>query len=316
MQIQSLSIVVPNKECINHCPFCVSRMLGTLGKSLSIYENLMDINHPHYDINVREYLKRLRYVADNGCQTIMLTGTSEPQQNKQFLATFALLHQQIGSPFTNIEMQTTGFGLDEDRDYLRFLRNFVGVNTIALSVNAMDDLTNCKLIGQVIHKGELHRTDRGMEVAKTDIPKLSLRKLSKLLLEYGFNIRVCLNLNDAFNGYTGTEICTWAHGELCAHQITLRKLYTSSYSTPQAKWIKKHAVNKKTLKSIENYLSYRDVIGKTPYGATIYKGWNSSIVYDKDCMGKNPESDTLKYLILRPNCHLYSQWDLPETLVF
>ena len=63
MNIQHFSIVVPNKKCANNCPFCVSRMLG------HDYENLMDINHPHYDINVREYLKRMEFVANNGCNT-------------------------------------------------------------------------------------------------------------------------------------------------------------------------------------------------------------------------------------------------------
>ena len=106
MNIQHFSIVVPNKKCANNCPFCVSRMLG------HDYENLMDINHPHYDINVKEYLKRMEFVANNGCNTAMFTGTTEPQQNKQFLATFALLHQQLGSPFTSIEMQTTGLLLN------------------------------------------------------------------------------------------------------------------------------------------------------------------------------------------------------------
>ena len=86
MKIQSLSIVVPSNGCINKCPFCVSRMVGSNG-----YENLMDINHPHYDINVREYLKRMRFVADNGCQTLMLTGTAEPQQNK-----LSIKHQSVG----------------------------------------------------------------------------------------------------------------------------------------------------------------------------------------------------------------------------
>ena len=47
MQIQSLSVVVPNKGCMNKCPFCVSRMVDS-----DQYENRMDINHPHYDINV------------------------------------------------------------------------------------------------------------------------------------------------------------------------------------------------------------------------------------------------------------------------
>ena len=35
-----------------------------------------------------------------------------------------------------------------------------------------------------------------------------------------------------------------------------------------------------------------------------------------DCMGKNPESDVKKYLILRPNSKLYSQWDTAASLVF
>ena len=65
MDIQSFSIVVPNKECINKCPFCVSRMVNS-----NIYPNLMDISHPHYDINVKEYLKLMIYVADCGCSTL------------------------------------------------------------------------------------------------------------------------------------------------------------------------------------------------------------------------------------------------------
>ena len=42
MQIQSLSVVVPNKGCVNKCPFCVSRMVNS-----DTYLNLMDINDPH-----------------------------------------------------------------------------------------------------------------------------------------------------------------------------------------------------------------------------------------------------------------------------
>ena len=39
MKVQSLSIVVPNKECMNKCPFCVARMVNS-----NIYENKMSIN--------------------------------------------------------------------------------------------------------------------------------------------------------------------------------------------------------------------------------------------------------------------------------
>lgn len=309
MQIQSLSVVVPNKGCVNNCPFCVSRMLNNSGE----YPNLMDINHPEYDYNVREYLKRLRYVADNGCQTLMLTGTSEPQQNKQFLATFALLHQQIGSPFTNIEMQTTGMNLDNDRKYLRFLRNFVGVNTVALSVNAMDDLENCRILG---HKPIVEQGVSQQSITEIH-PRLCLSRLCDDLKEYGFNIRVCINLSDAFNNQTGVSICLFASSVLHAAQLTFRRLYYAvGDDTSQAKWIAEHKPGGELINSIKLCLGTSPIIGETAYGANCYDVNGMSVIYDTDCMGHNPETDVKKYLILRPNCKLYSQWDSKASLVF
>ena len=303
MKIQSLSIVVPSNGCINKCPFCVSRMVGSNG-----YENLMDINHPHYDINVREYLKRMRFVADNGCQTLMLTGTAEPQQNKQFLATFALLHQQIGSPFTNIEMQTTGYGFqglndyieEGDRNYIRFLRNFVGVNTIALSINALSDEQNQELLGHKIKY----------------TPVLIKAKLCQILKEYDFNIRCCLNLSDAFNDSRPEEIISYARDCLQADQITFRKLYASDTTTEQGRWVTEHQPSISFLNDLLEYLEQFPITGKTMYGADVRDINGMSVIFDRDCMGKNPETDVKKYLILRPNCKLYSQWDSKASLVF
>lgn len=308
MQIQSLSVVVPNKRCVNKCPFCVSRMVNS-----DIYPNLMDINDPHYDINVREYLKRLRYVADSGCQTLMLTGTSEPQQNKQFLATFALLHQQIGSPFTNIEMQTTGFRLDCDRDYIRFLRNFVGVNTIALSINSLYDKSNCEILGHLPTVVPPSESDPHCEV----VAPLVLSRLCDLLKEYDFNIRCCINLSDAFNNQTGDSICAFASSVLHADQLTFRRLYYAvGDDSSQAKWIAEHQPSDDLINSIELCLGTSPIIGETAYGANCYDVNGMSVIYDTDCMGKNPETDVRRYLILRPNCKLYSQWDSPASLVF
>ena len=172
MNIQSFSIVVPNKACMNKCPYCVSRMVNS-----NVYPNLMDVNHPTYDYNVKEYMRRMKYVADNGCQTLMLTGTSEPQQNKQFLNTFALIHRLLGKPFTNIEMQTTGVLLDKNPDYLRFLKNFVGVNTMAISLSSLSQEMNSNIIGN----------------------NVDVVKLCHMLLRYGFNIRICCNLTSIFD---------------------------------------------------------------------------------------------------------------------
>ena len=296
LNIQSLSIVVPNEKCINKCPFCVSRMTGS-----NAYENRMSLNHPHYDINVREYLKRLKYVADNGCQTIMLTGTSEPQQNKQFLATFALLHQQIGSPFHNIEMQTTGMLLEDNRDYLRFLRNFVGVNTVALSLNSLSDEMNNAVLG-------------------CEIPgkHLTIRHLCAQLKEYDFNIRICCNLTSKFNldDNLPSAFFRYFREELHADQVTFRKMYASEKDTPQGKWLTENPFPEQQSLELETYLASFPVIGQTMYGAEIWDIEGMSVVYDCDCMGKEPKGDTLKYLILRPNCKLYSQWDSKASLVF
>lgn len=68
MRIQSLSIVVPNKRCVNSCDFCVSRMHG------EDYPNMLDENLPFYDLYKRDYVRRLEFARDNGCNTVMLTG--------------------------------------------------------------------------------------------------------------------------------------------------------------------------------------------------------------------------------------------------
>lgn len=291
MNVQSFSIVVPNKECVNKCPFCVSRMVNS-----NTYPNKMDPNDPHYDINVQEYMKRMKFVAGTGCQTVMLTGTSEPQQNKQFLLQWALFHKLIGSPFSNIEMQTTG-ALLQNHDYIRFLRNFVGVNVMALSINSLSDYANNKILNHA---------------PNCDV---NLSELCSLLREYDFNIRMCFNLSKYFNSVTTQDMFDFAKKN-GASQVTFRKLYTSDGSTPQGKWISENAFSDNGLVSLRDFLHSHKIIGSTAYGALIYDVDGMSVIYDNDCMGKNPTGDTIKYLILRPNCKLYSSWDTKASLVF
>lgn len=54
MNVQSFSIVIPNRECVNRCPFCVSRMVNS-----NTYPNKMDLNDPH----CRPSLIRIRQSA-------------------------------------------------------------------------------------------------------------------------------------------------------------------------------------------------------------------------------------------------------------
>lgn len=289
MNVQSLSVVVPNNNCINNCKFCVSHMHP------DDYKNQMDDNLPFFDLYLKDYLKRLDFAQRNGCNTVMLTGNSEPQQNRKFLTYFGLFMQLMKHPFDWIEMQTTGALLDNN--YLRFLRNHVGVNIISLSVSSFDQFQNQEIIGCPV--------------------QINLEELCKNIKKYDFTLRLSLNLSDAFNDYSPEELFDTCYEEFLADQVTLRVLYSNSNDTPQSKWVSQHAMNSDKIKEINSFIkTYGTVLGKLPYGATKYSYNDMSIVLDDDCMGKRNDNDAYKYLILRPDCKLYSSWDDKASLIF
>jgi sulfatase maturation enzyme AslB (radical SAM superfamily) len=289
MNIQSLSVVVPNKKCINDCAFCVSKM------HTEDYPNMMDDNKPFYDLYLKDYLKRLEFARDNGCNTVMLTGNSEPQQNRNFLTYFGLFMMMLERPFRKIEMQTTGVLLDEP--YLRFLRNHVGVNTISVSLSSLDSAMNAAYNG----------APSGREIDIEDI----CGKIKK----YDFNLRLSLNMTDSFDiwgPYTLFHKCK----ELGADQITFRVLYSSGGATPQDRWIEEHSIDNAVLEDYKRFIRGEGkALEVLEYGATKYSVHGMSVVMDDDCMATIPKQE-LKYLILRPDCKLYSKWDDPASLIF
>jgi hypothetical protein len=54
---------------------------------------------------------------------------------------------------------------------------------------------------------------------------------------------------------------------------------------------------------------------KLPFGASVYSIDGMSVVTDDDCMSKE-NNENLKYVILRENGKLYSQWDNEGSLIF
>lgn len=288
MKIQSISVVVPTQKCINNCKFCCARMVK------EDYKNQMDSNLPFYDLYLKDYLERLAFARDNGCNTIMLTGNGEPQQNRQFLMMFGLFNKMLDNPFKNIEMQTTGVLLDEN--YLRFLRNHVGVKTISISISSFDSNENCEIIGvQPQHA-------------------FDLKDLCSKIKKYDFNLRLSINLTDTFNNYTPEEILNKCK-EFGADQVTFRKLYTSGLSTDVDEWIKYKKCADDLLDEIRLWLDTLPTMRTLTTGVPVYSYKEMSIVYDKDCMDKE-EKDGFKYLILRPDCKLYSSWDNKGSLLF
>jgi len=293
MKIQSLSIHVPAK-CPNKCSFCVSRMHD------DTYENLIEKNDENLSFFEEEYIDRLAFARDNGCNTIILTGNGEPLMNRTFLQRFAYFNQRLGDKkFRWIEIQTSGVLLDNN--YAGFLRKVIGVKIISLSLS---DMFNSE------RNAFYNNTKKGLEI---NIPAIC-----KLIKSWGFGLRLSLNMTDAYNNKSVEEIFDYAK-KLGANQITFRKLYTTpGKDNPEDKWIMEHSCADSKLHEIREYIKEEGVCPRVlPFGAVRYIVNEISTVIDDNCMAKGvlPE-DTVKYLILRPNCKLYDQWDNPGSLIY
>lgn len=289
MKIQSLSVVVPAGRCINNCKFCVAQMVE------EPYLDQLDSNKPFYDLYQRDFLRRLDFARDNGCNTVMLTGNAEPQQNRPFLEKFGTLNAQLERPFRWIEMQTTGVLLDDG--YLRFLRNHVGISTISVSICSFDSVCNAGICGMKI--------------------PVELERLCGEIKRYDFNLRLSVNLTDEFDAMTPEEIFRACREVFHADQVTFRVLYSSSEDTSQDRWIAAHGAKAETVDAIRQYIhDHGGKLERLEYGAMKYSVHGMSTVLDDDCMSKADGKDEYKYLILRPNCKLYSKWDDPASLIF
>lgn len=301
MKAQSLSVVVPNKSCVNACRFCVSCM------HQDTYPNQMDDNLPFFDLYLKDYLKRLDFAQRNGCNTVMLTGDSEPQQNRKFLTYFGLFMQMMKNPFDWIEMQTTGVMLDNN--YLRFLRNHVGVNLISLSLSSFRSDNNATIVNM---PHQLY---------------FDIEHLCGEIKRYDFSLRLSLNLTKEFDDYLRDPKSLFTKcRELGANQVTLRVLYEDGSNSEQAKFVRNNRATTEYIQRTADYIKKNGkVLGVLPYGAVKYSVDGLSVVLDDDCMSKGvsnldasalPDQDTYKYLILQPDCKLYSQWDDPASLIF
>ena len=92
-------------------------------------------------------------------------------------------------------------------------------------------------------------------------------------------------------------------------------MYTSG-DNEQSNWIREHQYDSKMLESIREYIETNGRFLETlEYGQKRYSVNELSTVLDDDCMSTIAK-ESLKYLILRPNCKLYSKWDDKGSLIF
>jgi hypothetical protein len=258
------------------------------------YPNKMDNQNPYYDLYHRDYIKRLEFARDNGCNTVMLTGTAEPQQNITFLREFGTMNQNIAQPFRWIEIQTTGVMMD--KNVLRLLRSHVGVSTVSLSLSSFSNHWN--------------QTYNGTPKQHA----INIQDFCAQVKDYGFNLRLSLNMTSSFETQGMDSVLENISG-LGADQATFRKLYIQE-GTPQGEWIKKNGCSDAFIEALEDKICKEGIrLGILEYGQEQWSFKNVSYVFDRDCMAKS-QKEALKYLILRPNARLYSRWDTTSSLIF
>ena len=302
MSIQSLSIVVPGTKCINNCKFCVSRTHQDITYEDRISADIkictpkhQDWTYNNYSLtnSLASYNRALHYARDLGCTTVMLTGECEPQQNRDFMDWILNSGRfDLTNLFYNIEIQTTGAGLDKDA-----IRNLIrkNINTFSFSLSSFENKEN----SLIINDGK---------------KKINISNLCSSVKEFGGLVRLSLNLNKEFYKYSPDELFAKTK-ELGANQVTLRKLYKCSKDCPQNKWIEENCDPIKD----EEYFNYIRICGTPlevlPYGNIKYSVNGVGTVADSDCMAKHNLND-IRYLILRPDCHLYTRWDDPASIVY
>jgi MoaA/NifB/PqqE/SkfB family radical SAM enzyme len=293
MEIQSLSIVVPTKGCVCKCKTCVSRIHGHEEHYPNLIEKITDENN--WPLK-EEYRRRLEFARDNGCNTMILTGApGEPVQNMEFLKKLTSWNTSLRKPFYWIELQTSGVMLDWES--LRELK-ILGVSTISLSnFNIFDDEDNWNVMG--ISSALYYNLD----------------ELCKLIKQFGFNLRMSMNMTKVYETKTLEEIFNRLVA-LGVDQVTFRQLYTSEKESEINDYIRKNAINVEPLRLLDESISnLGTALEVLPFGARKYSYRGIGAVVDTDCMSKRPQQ-TVRYLILRENCKLYSKWDDRGSLIF
>ena len=292
MKIQTLSVVVPTSGCVNNCVFCVSKTHSN--PYVNMFKETKSSDRIHYKSNLK---RRLQYASLHGVDTIILTGTGEVLQNMDFLYMLNDVLTEMNHPFPRIELQTSGVLLNYDN--ILFL-NDINVNTISISVSNLFD------------------NDRNLELIEVS-PKLrfTIEDICDRINKFNLNIRLSLNLTSDYNNIS-PEAYFNKSKSLGATHVTFRKLYSSTNNTPEDKWVNENKLSDFRIETINHYIkSNGKPLYVLPFGYTAYSVNGISTVLDDNCMDVSKNADEiLKYLILRENGKLYTQWDDEGSLIF
>ena len=286
MKAQSLQCNLKG-PCNAGCPFCIARTTWKTGMG----DNQMMFNNLD---------RAFRFARYHQVDSVMITGTGEPTLLEDSVA--MLVDDARRHGFPSIELQTNGSVLAAKPQLLRDLTT-IGLTCVAVSIASPDPLRNREIIG-VDH----------------DYLQL-MRKAS----EMGLLCRVTINLvKGELDPLQPQGLRDWAkvlkdHG---VHQLTLRQLGVPEFNelpTDAAKrvraWVLENRIDDQGTVDIQVELEENGhLVRKTPFGADIYDylGLSTCVA---SCLTENPNQDEIRSMILQPDGHIYSSWQLPGSIL-
>lgn len=311
MKPQSISILVPG-GCPNNCSCCVSKLHN------SPYKNQLGDNKQFGRLYLDDYRDAMRYARDNDCNDLIFTGENgECLVNENFMETVVKINQSLPSPFVKCELQTSGcYLLETSKENggevnLRWLRDMIRIKIISLSLFDIFDSENNALYSKPKQKRAF----------------VDIDNTCKAINKYSFTLRLSINMTNLYEkkGITPEQIFQRAK-ELGANQITFRVLYYVNDPKSEKEkeindWILENRCSDEYMKQINDYIIKNgNPLERLSFGAIRYSVDDLSTVVDDNCMGKikneSEIKEDIKYLILRPNCKLYTRWDDKASLLF
>jgi molybdenum cofactor biosynthesis enzyme MoaA len=282
MKAQSLQVNLLG-PCNARCPFCIAKTTWKTG----VKDN--DMLFANLD---RAY----RFAKYHRVDSVMVTGTGEPTLIDGM---YIVVDRARQFEFPAIEIQTNGMRLSQKPAMLKDLVS-LGLTGLAISIASPDPARNCEIIG-------------------VDFDYLQLMQKAS---EMGLLCRVALNMvkgeiNDVLlRDWAGVLV---AHG---IHQLTLREIglpewnpLDTTRSHEVKYWVQQNALDAGWIAEIEAEIKGHGVlVRQTPFGSDIYDYHGLSTCLAR-CMVENPLPDEIRSMILQPDSHVYSSWQLPGSIL-
>lgn len=294
MKATSLSVNL-KLGCNARCPFCISRT--TVKPS-----ELVDAGRGFKAALTRA----LGFAAFHRVDTVLITGTGEPLLDVGTVCTVAQAADDHGLPI--VEVQTNGsFLLQFDGRVgavpLDAIRD-AGVNTVAISVAAMDPVESAAIMG-----------------LPDDYNYLGV---ARAVVRAGLLCRVCLNLTRDFDL---TELKPYVDRLVRkgVHQLTLRQLGVPEVCRDDAaarrvvEWVEENKLEDELEVALEGrVISEGTFLRPLPHGEAVYdyRGLSVSVSTcmteldsDKFLGPTHPMQQKVRSLILQPDGHVYHSWN-------